>query len=71
MTAPAGDEKSALTEFSHQELCLLMFALEGGEASGQSGPGEPSCEEACPVVENLEQALGGRLPPEKHLARHL
>jgi hypothetical protein len=71
MTSLAEDEKSALTEFSHQELCLLMFALEGG-TPGEGGPGEPSCEEACPLVENLEQALGGRrLPPEKHLAQHL
>lgn len=61
-----------LTEFSHQELTLLMFALEGVNAPAERGPGEPSCEEACPVVENLEQALGGRgLPPEKNLARHI
>jgi hypothetical protein len=55
------------TEFSHQELTLLLFALEGGRAGAES---EPSCEEACPVVENLERQF---LNPtgEKQLARHL
>ena len=72
MTQRAGGEKLALTEFSHQELTLLMFALDGGDASGQNGERAPSCEDACPVVENLEQALGGRrLTPEKHLAQHI
>lgn len=62
----------ALTEFSHQELTLLMFALDGGEASSLNGESGPSCEDACPVVENLEQALGGRrLTPEKDLAQHI
>lgn len=61
-----------MTTFSHQELTLLLFALDAGNASVQDEPREPSCEEACPVVENLEQVLGGRrLSPEKHLAQHI
>jgi len=65
-----------MTTFSHQELTLLLFALDARNATGldaaQGGPREPSCEDACPVVENLEQVLGGRrLPPEKHLAQHI
>jgi hypothetical protein len=72
MTDRPGGEGLALTEFSHQELTLLMFALDGIDTPGRDEPREPSCEEACPVVEHIEQALGGRsLPPEKHLAQHI
>jgi hypothetical protein len=58
-----------ITEFSHQELTLMLFALEGREAL----PSEPpSCEQACPVVEDLDELFGGGpLPHEKRLARHL
>jgi hypothetical protein len=66
----------AAVELSHQELSLLLFALEGdarleGDAGQASGPA-PSCEESCPVVENLEEIFGAEtLPYEKRLARHL
>lgn len=58
-------------ELSHRELSLLLFVLEGGEAA--SAPeSEPSCEESCPVVENLEELFSGHaLSHEKQLARHL
>jgi hypothetical protein len=62
---------SAPVEFSHRELSLLLFVLEGGEtASASESP--PSCEESCPIVEDLEELFGGNtLPHEKQLARHL
>ncbi|HEX8185807.1 MAG TPA: hypothetical protein VF747_13670 [Blastocatellia bacterium] len=61
---------SAPVELSHQELSLLLFALEGETATASESP--PSCEEACPVVENLEEMFGAHaLPHEKQLARHL
>ena len=61
-----------LTEFSHQELSLLLFVLEGGARPGPEYSESPSCEEVCPVVEDLEEMLGeGALPPDKKLARHL
>jgi hypothetical protein len=64
-------DASAPVEFSHRELSLLLFALEGGEtASASESP--PSCEESCPVVENLEEHFGDHtLSHEKQLARHL
>lgn len=35
-------------------------------------PDETSCEEACPVVESVEELLcGGTLDPEQQLVRHL
>lgn len=53
------------TELTHQELSLLLFALDGGSERHDQ---EVTCEEACPAVD----ALGvGALPPEKQLARHL
>jgi hypothetical protein len=53
---------------------LLVFALEGAnESSASAGPQpSPSCEESCPVVENLEDLFGDSgLTHEKKLARHL
>jgi len=62
--------RSAVVEFSHQELSLLLFALEGETATAPESP--PSCEEACPIVENLDEMFGAQtLPHEKQLARHL
>lgn len=60
---------STLT-FYHHEISLLLFALEGGEAS--ISPDAESCEEACPVVESVEELLcGGTIDPKKQLVRHL
>jgi len=60
----------AAVELSHQELSLLLFALEGDAA--QASDRAPSCEEACPVAENLGELFGAHtLPHEKQLARHL
>lgn len=59
-------------EFTHEELSLMLYALEGGPGSAAAKPDEPSCEEACPVVDHLEEMFGASaLPPEKQLARHL
>lgn len=56
--------------FSHDEISLLLFALEGGKAA--TLPDASSCEEACPVVESVEELLcGGKLDPKQQLIRHL
>lgn len=58
------------TTFSHHELSLLLFALQGG--TGAPLPDADSCEEACPVVESVEELLcGGKLDAEQQLIRHL
>ena len=60
-----------MTQLSHQELSLLLFALEGVEsATGANSAAEPSCEEACPIVDHLEDMFGA-LSPEKRLIGHL
>jgi hypothetical protein len=56
--------------FSHYEISLLLFALEGGNAAPM--PDASSCEEACPVVESVEELLcGGTLDTRQQLVRHL
>jgi hypothetical protein len=58
------------TTLSHYEISLLLFALQGGSAAPV--PDLDSCEEACPVVESVEELLcGGTLDPEQQLVRHL
>jgi hypothetical protein len=58
------------TTLSHDEISLLLFALQGGEAAPV--PDAESCEEACPVVESVEELLcGGKLDPKQQLVRHL
>jgi hypothetical protein len=58
------------TTLSHDEISLLLFALQGGNAAPL--PDAESCEEACPVVESVEQLLcGGKLDPQQQLVRHL
>jgi hypothetical protein len=60
----------AAMRLSHDEISLLLFALQGGEAAPMPDPS--SCEEACPVVESVEELLcGGKLDPEQQLVRHL
>jgi len=57
-------------ELSHNEISLLLFALEGGSAAPM--PDASSCEEACPVIESVEELLcGGKLDPRQQLVRHL
>lgn len=57
-------------ELSHNEISLLLFALEGGSAAPI--PDASSCEEACPVIESVEELLcGGKLDPKQQLVRHL
>lgn len=61
-----------LTEFSHQELSLLLFSLDGGAQPAPEYREAPSCEDSCPVVENIEDLLGSdNLTHDKKLARHL
>ena len=58
------------TTLSHAEISLLLFALQGGDAAPV--PDAESCEEACPVVESVEELLcGGQLDPQQQLVRHL
>ncbi len=60
-----------LVEFSHKELSLLVFALEGAGRRDDEAQ-SPSCEESCPIVEDIEDLFGaGGLSHEKKLARHL
>lgn len=55
---------------SHNEISLLLYALEGGVAAPV--PDAESCEEACPVVESVEELLcGGTLDAKRQLVRHL
>jgi hypothetical protein len=62
---------SAPVEFSHQELSLLLFVLGGGDTDSRP-ESPPSCEESCPIVEDLDELFGNRtLSHEKQLARHL
>lgn len=57
-------------ELSHNEISLLLFALEGGNAARI--PDASSCEEACPVIESVEELLcGGQLDRSQQLVRHL
>ncbi|HXU08501.1 MAG TPA: hypothetical protein VN743_05855 [Blastocatellia bacterium] len=56
--------------FSHYEISLLLFALQGGNAAPM--PDASECEEACPVIESVEELLcGGSLDREQQLVRHL
>lgn len=58
------------TTLSHDEISLLLFALQGGSAAPM--PDADSCEEACPVIESVEELLcGGKLDREQQLVRHL
>jgi hypothetical protein len=62
-------ESTAIT-LSHDEISMLLFALQGGDAAPVPDP--ESCEEACPVVESVEELLcGGQLDPQQQLVRHL
>jgi len=57
-------------ELSHNEISLLLFALEGSNAAPI--PDASSCEEACPVIESVDELLcGGKLDPRRQLVRHL
>ena len=60
-----------MVEFSHKELSLLVFALEGAKTASVEAQ-SPSCEESCPIVEDIQDLFGtGGLSHEKKLARHL
>jgi hypothetical protein len=62
--------KTVATTLSHNEISLLLFAMQGGDAAPVPDPA--SCEEACPVVESVEELLcGGQLDPRQQLVRHL
>src|SRR5262245_58618129 len=57
-------------ELTHNEISLLVFALERGNAA--TVPDASRCEDACPVVQSVEQLLcGGTLDSKQQLIRHL
>jgi hypothetical protein len=58
-------------DFSHEELSLMVFALQGPQESGPSGS-TPDCEEACPVASHFEELFDGNsIPRDKQLVNHL
>jgi len=62
--------ENGLTTLSHDEISLLLFVLQGGVAAPV--PDAASCEEACPVIESVEELLcGGKIDSETQLVRHL
>ena len=66
----AGSNTGSASTFSHYEISLLLFALQGGNAAPM--PDASDCEEACPVIESVEELLcGGTLDREQQLVRHL
>jgi len=55
---------------TYNEISLLLFALEGGTAAPV--PNADSCEEACPIIESVEELLcGGTIDSHQQLVRHL
>jgi hypothetical protein len=55
---------------TYNEISLLLFALEGGTAAPV--PYADSCEEACPIIESVEELLcGGTIDSHQQLVRHL
>ncbi len=60
-----------LTKLSHQELNILLFALEGAKPAPVAAPAsEPACEEACPIVDHLDEMFG-EMTTERKLINHL
>jgi hypothetical protein len=60
-----------LTKLSHQELNILLFALEGEKAAPVAVSGsEHSCEDACPIVDHLDEMFG-EMTVERKLVNHL
>jgi len=55
---------------TYNEISILLFALAGGTAA--SVPNADSCEEACPIIESVEELLcGGTIDSHQQLVRHL
>jgi hypothetical protein len=68
--APVSAHTGSASTFSHYEISFLLFALQGGNAAPM--PDASDCEEACPVIESVEELLcGGTLDREQQLIRHL
>jgi hypothetical protein len=66
---------TATLELTHEELSLLLFALQGREGGGaaQDFSGDDrSCESACPVADHFEALFdGGEISSDKKLIHHL
>lgn len=64
------DMSSDAITLTYNEISLLLFALEGGAAAPV--PNTDSCEEACPIIESVEELLcGGTIDAHQQLVRHL
>jgi hypothetical protein len=60
-----------LTKLSHQELNILLFALEGAKPAPVAvSTSEHSCEDACPIVDHLDEMFG-EMTLERKLINHL
>ncbi|PYP85103.1 MAG: hypothetical protein DMF61_17555 [Blastocatellia bacterium AA13] len=58
--------------FSYKELNLLLFALTGGAANDKTVDAGASCESACPIIDEMDHLLDGRILSAKdRLIRHL
>jgi len=58
-------------EFSHRELTLALFALQGDQPAGPAdGPCSPE-DDACPIVENIGDLFEHTLADDRRLSRHL
>jgi hypothetical protein len=58
-------------KLSHQELNILLFALEGAKpATVAVSTSEHACEDACPIVDHLDEMFG-EITVEKKLVNHL
>jgi hypothetical protein len=62
---------NSVVEFSHQELTLALFALEGGEPGRLAEEACSPDDDACPLVERIGDLFEHTLAPEKRLSRHL
>lgn len=59
-------------EFTHKELTLALFALQGGKLPDVPEDPCASPHDSCPVVEDLEERFGlKRLSDEQKLSQHL
>src|SRR5215510_2069918 len=62
---------SNVVEFSHQELTLALFALQGGEPARAADAACAPDDDACPIVERIGDLFEHTLPREERLSRHL
>jgi hypothetical protein len=58
-------------KLSHQDLNILLFALEGAKPAPVAvSTSEHTCEDACPIVDHLDEMFG-EMTAERKLVNHL